>query len=83
MKLGGNIKATTKELYMKQMEVYLKILNINKQDHIVNQPECLSEEFQKDLKKHFLRITSGNVDEEVLDQAIAEIVPYLSIDEEV
>lgn len=74
--------ATIKELYMKQMEVYLKILGITKQDHVVNQPECLSEAFRKDLKKHFLRMTSDNVNEEILDQAITEIVPYLSIDKE-
>lgn len=71
--------ATIKEVYMKEIEVYLEILGITKQNHVVNHPECISDVFQKDLKNRFLRMTSGNVDEEILNQAIEEIVPYLSI----
>lgn len=69
-----------KQLYILEMTLHLKLLGITKHDYIVNQPECLEEDFKKDLKKYMLRMKSGNVDEKILDQAIAEIVPFLTID---
>lgn len=66
------------ELYKKEIEVFLSTLGIFKGKVIVNKDKKLNENNSQFIKKKFIQMRSGNVNEKLLDIAVDELIPYLS-----
>lgn len=64
-------------LYKKQIEIFLRISGIYISDQKQEYTPEQSEENRKFIKEIALRMWSGNVNEEILDKAIDELLPYL------
>ncbi len=65
------------EMYKKEIEEYLTTLSIYKGEKIINKDKQLNAENFRFIKRMFIRMKSGNVDEKLLDKAINELLPYL------
>lgn len=66
-----------KEIYRAELEVFLSTLGVFVGDKKISLNKRLNEENRKFIKEKFIILKSGNVDEEILDLAISEILPYL------
>ena len=67
----------TIELYKKELEFFLATLSIFKGNKVINSDKALNAENKEFIKKKFTQLKSGNVNEEVLNIAIDELLPYL------
>ena len=65
------------EIYKKELEVFLATLDIYKGNVPINNDEKLNAENKEWMKKQFIRIKGGNVEESALNQALDELWPYL------
>lgn len=66
-----------KEIYKAEIEVFLSTIGVFIGDKKINLDARLNEENKKFIKEKFIILKSGNLDEEILDLAISEILPYL------
>lgn len=65
------------ELYKKEIEVFLATLSIFKGNKAINSNKELNVENKEFIKQKFTQLKSGNVNEEALNLAIDELLPYL------
>ena len=65
------------ELCKKEIELFLATLSIFKGNKVINSDKALNAENKEFIKKKFTQLKSGNINEEVLDIAIDELLPYL------
>ena len=73
----GVIAVDMLELYKKEIELFLSTLGIYKGDKEINKNEQLNAENKKFIKEKMMKIHSGNFDEDVLNMAIDQLLPYL------
>ena len=77
LKIRRNIMKEIKELYKKEIELFLETLNIYKGNKIVNTNIELNKQNFEFIKQKMKRIHYNNYDEKILDEAINELLPYL------
>ena len=65
------------EIYKKQILIFLRTMNIYLGDTIVNVDERLNHINKDFIKKKMNQIYSGNLNENELNAAIDELMPYL------
>ena len=66
-----------KELYKKEIELFLGTLDIYKGNKIVNTNAEINKKNFEFIKQKMKRIHQDNYDEKVLNEAINELLPYL------
>lgn len=65
------------EGYKKQIEIFLRPLNIVKVDTVVNKDSETNAKNKNFIKEKMNRIYGANVYEKLMNQAIDELLPYL------
>ena len=64
-------------VYEKELEMFLSTLSIYKGDKVVNVNLIINEENRNFIKKQFIRMKGGNIEESILDEVLDEMLPYL------
>lgn len=65
------------EVYKKEIEIFLATMGIFKGDKIINNNSKANAETKEFIKKQMQKMFSGNLDEDILNKAIDELLPYL------
>lgn len=65
------------EIYKKEIELFLGTLGIFKGNSIINIDEIKNAENKKFIKQKMSEMKAGNFNNELMDTAIDELLPYL------
>lgn len=65
------------ELYQKEIEVVSGTMGIYKGDKIVNKNPNINAENKEFIKNHMQKIFAGNLNTDILNEAIDNLLPYL------
>ena len=65
------------EVYKREIEIFLATMGIFKGDKIINNNSKANAETKEFIKKHMQKMCSSNLNDDVLNEAIDELLPYL------